>query len=270
MAKDPFFDVPIQSARISQGEVKMPFLYYDSSLVQGFFFTDIDRAEPLLADTGYTVAKMTNGKAMVGVAFFEYRDTSVGAYNECGVAIAVKLAGDKNQFLPELDFIRPPKKRTVGMYITDLPVTTTIACAAGREIWGFPKFITRIPFELTGKGFDCRVLDPKDNQEICALTGKSSFGLKVPGIDLMLYSNLGDSQLRTEIIVKSKSRTSGGSRACLTVGPSRHEMAKRIRDLGLDGAVPALVQTTNRFQSRLYAGTECSRFEQRRQKLATN
>jgi len=50
---------------------------------------------------------------------------------------------------------------TIGAYVLEMPVTIPQARAAGREIWGFPKFETKIPFKLERKRFEFGVLDRK-------------------------------------------------------------------------------------------------------------
>jgi len=60
--------------------------------------------------------------------------------------------------------------------------------------------------------------------------------------------------LRTRVQTRAACRTSGGGSLQLAVGDSPHRMAKNLTDLGLDGQNPKLLQTTEDFQSLLFAG----------------
>ena len=58
----------------------------------------------------------------------EYRKTDIGPYNEVGLTVLALAPGDP---IP-------------ANYVVDLPVTTAVANRAGREIWGYNKFVAAI------------------------------------------------------------------------------------------------------------------------------
>lgn len=236
----------------SQGEVTLPILYYDVSQFTALFSVEYDRAAALLRDTGLQAQRAPGGKAVVGLSFFEYRKTSIGAYNEVGTAIAVHPAGQAQPGLRE--WLRPSAERAMGFHIVDLPVTTAAANAAGREIWGYPKFVTAIPLTFGHKRFAGSVNDPVTGEPIVTLDGRWQGAVTVPGFDLCLYSLREGALLRTLIEVDSRLRTAWGRGFRLTVGNSTHRMAENLRALGLDGAAPLVVQNAAVFHSRLPAG----------------
>ncbi|MEW6775072.1 MAG: acetoacetate decarboxylase family protein [Bdellovibrionota bacterium] len=252
---DHFFNVSRTFHETSQGKVQLPILYYDTSLVGAFFRCDLKGASKLLEGTGLEPVSIGGGKGLAGVAFFEYRNTTVGSYNECGITLAaVPVTGRTPPRFAGLDFLRKAAGRRVGLYITDLPVTTPLARAAGRELWGFPKFVTEIPFELAGSRFACKVMEPEGGREIFSLAGRVLPSPRLLVMDLLLYSNHQGAHLKTVVEVRSRARTHPGWGTRLSVTSSSHRMAKNLRDLGLDGASPFLIQTTPKFQSRLPAG----------------
>ena len=57
-----------------------------------------------------------------------------------------------------------------AIYVADLPVTTEAANRAGREIWGYNKFVTAIDIKCDGKKFSATVRD-HENELIGALEG---------------------------------------------------------------------------------------------------
>ena len=253
-----FFDVSTTPWPTSAGDVDLPILYHDNSAVQAFFLCAPERLRPILEGTGLRPALVLGRNALVAVAGFEYRKTSVGSYNEVAVALAVYPPGRPDSSVPLYDFVRPLCERALGVYIAELPVTTTVACAAGRELWGYPKFVTEIPFQLGPQALDFSVLDPQNRAEILHLWGELGFGVRLPGVDLMTYSNHQGAIVRTEVRVDAPFSLHPRPRIQLRVGPSTHRMAETVRRLGLDGARPALVLQTNTFRSILPAGTPCA------------
>jgi len=129
------------------------------------------------------------------------------------------------------------------------------AKAAGCEIWGYPKFVTQLPIELNEDRFQARVQDPNGGL-ILELAGQRGHVLPetLPGMALVTYSMQGGDMLRTRVETRASCATGGGGSLKLAAGDSPHRMAQNIADLGLDGQTPKLFQTTENFQSLLFAG----------------
>lgn len=252
--RQKFFRVPRTPHATSEGSVELPILYYDVTNVVALFLADRAGASELLADAGLDVALARGDRALVGVSFYEYRHTTVGVYNEVGVAIFAVPRGQRPTRLGAAELYVPPSWRKVGAYVVDLPVTTAAACAAGRELWGYPKFITDIPFERNGRHIDTAVIDPDDGETICEFTGTMGRGVPAPAMSLMTYSRKDDALCRTHVDVRGAVEARGPGTTRLKVGASSHRMANNLRRLGLGSAQPALVMVTDRFQSRLNAG----------------
>jgi len=251
---DPFFQYPQTNYPTSQGEVAMPILYFDDSNFMAAFFVDIEKAQPLLLADGFEAIKFGNRKALAIVAFYQYRHTSIGAYNEVGVAIAAHPPALPISSSPLLSLFRHPDNNSVGFCIIDLPVTTPAACAAGREIWGYPKFVTAIDFSLNGKCFSGVVTDPSTSTPLLKLSGTTGLSVSGPLLDLVLYSRHHGTTLR------ATANTRGGGKICLPgsvrleVSNSSHRMAENLRALGLANAKPVFVSHTHALQLRLNAG----------------
>jgi hypothetical protein len=254
VSDERFFQVPRTPRRTSQGEIDFPILYYDTSALLAFFLADRASVATVLAGTGLRPGVTFGAKALAGLAFYEYRDSSIGAYNEVGVAVPVVPVADPPRRGALLELFQDPRQRRLGFYILDLPVTTAVANAGGREIWGYPKFVTEIPLHFGRGEFAGRVLDPAGGEPILALSGSYGPGISLPGMDLLLYSELKGRRLRTVVDVKGRFHTTSGRGMRLEVGRSRHGMAERLRALGLEGARPLLVQVCSDFKSRLNLG----------------
>ncbi len=87
--QESFFQVPMETGETSEGSVEFPILYFDSSCVTAFFRCDIDRIENQLAGLPLKAGLVMGKQAVAGISFYEYRETSIGPYNEVGVAIPV-------------------------------------------------------------------------------------------------------------------------------------------------------------------------------------
>lgn len=253
-ARDPFFQYPRTNYPTSEGDVATPILYFDNSSFMAFFFVNLDRAQTLVAPEGFKAINVGMYKALAGVAFYKYRQTSIGAYNEAGLAVLVAPPQAKLPWSPLFSLIRHPDRNRIGFHILDLPVTTPAACAAGREIWGYPKFIAEIGFSLKGREFAGAVTDPATSSPIFQLAGRMGFGLPGPLFDLVLHSRLESASIRATAI------TRGGGAICLPgsvqigISDSNHRMAQNLRALGLENTKPACVLRTHSLQLRLNAG----------------
>ena len=256
---DPFFQVPQTTHSTTQGPIDLPILYFDVSTLLAFFVTSRDAVEAKLSGTGLRPALTIGGRALAGIAHYEYRKTGVGSYNEVGLALPVLPEGAPAPRNPIQALYGSVDERHLGFYVLDLPVTTPLANAGGRELWGYPKFVAPIPFRLDRKSFESSVIDPEGDGDIFTLSGRLLPSLPAPPMSLVLYSHHQGNLLRTTVNVRGRMNLRPGRSLQLRVGESTHGMARNLRDLGLDNARAALVLDTHRFQSRLNAGVPIER-----------
>ncbi|MGE5252225.1 MAG: acetoacetate decarboxylase family protein [Bacteroidota bacterium] len=252
----PFFQVPTTAMPTVFGDLIQPALYYDVSTLMAFFATEYYRAASKLSAIGLKPGVMWGNKAVVGLAFYEYRDTSLGPYNEVGLAIPALPAHQSLPFGGWLDLYASVKTRRLGFYILNLPVTSEFACQSGVEFYGYPKFVTEIPFHLDSESFNSQVRDPNGKDEIVTLSGRLGPGIPGRAMDLVTFSVLNAKSMRATVNVRGGVRMRTGRGLRLQVGLSLHEMARNCCDLGLDGARPFLVSETHEFQSRLNPAEE--------------
>lgn len=251
---DDFLKVATEEARTSLGAVRLPVLYADATAVLAFFWVDPARVRRALEGTGLEPLRFPGGRAVAGLAFYDYRETTVGPYHEVGSAVAVVPAGAPASGLAALELLRGGERRRAGYRILDLPVSTPIADAAGRELWGYPKFVTELPLRVEERAFEGQVLEPGGKAPILTLSGAVRWRWPGPSHDLVLYSHLGGQRLRTVVDVSGPLRFSGGGGLRLRLGPGRHRMGDSLRELGLDGARPFAAGCCTRLRARLRAG----------------
>jgi hypothetical protein len=265
--RDRFFEVPRTTRATSGGPVDLPILYYDASNVVALFRASRAGAEALLEGTGLRPQLGRDGQAMVALSFYEYRRTSVGVYNEVGTAILALPRDARQSPLGVAEMLAPARWRTSGAFVVDLPVTTALANAAGREIWGYPKFVTDISFRLSGRDVESVVYEPGSEasaqtrrRRIVALSGRMGPGLPAPPPGVTTYSVLQRTLMKTLIDVRGRVTMRAPGSVGLEIGQSAHPMARNLRTLGLGGLVdggrstPDLIIETDRFQSILPAG----------------
>ena len=149
---------------------------------------------------------------MVDLYCIEYRKTDIGPYNEVGLTIRAKAPGDP----------------IAANYVVDLPVTTAVANRAGREIWGYNKFVAAIDVNSEGKTFST-VLRDSDHEIIGALEGERSVSAPAPATDILTFS------LRSGSIDKN-AHQSADAVAC----QQRRQLRVQSRDIEApDGEQPA-------------------------------
>src|SRR4029078_12374682 len=98
-----------------------------------------------------------------------------------------------------------------------------LAHRAGREIWGYNKFVAPIDVQRSGKKFSSRLRDP-DNLPILTLDGTRAASLPMQPVDIPTFSLLGDRVIRTVIRRMTPFQVSGGEGFVLKVGKSEHPM----------------------------------------------
>jgi len=249
-----FFHVSQKEETTAAGPVPLPIFYYHASALQCYYWVPMDQVVPLLEETPWTPAVFRGDQALAGLAWYQYRETDIGSYNEVGLAVGVYPQISKKPFNPWSDFLAPSMFRKLGFTVLHLPVTTEIAHTAGKELWGYPKFITDIEFSLDQELFAGEVKDPNGKETILRMTGDVFGGFPFPGQNLILYSKNEDQKLRTIINVKTVFKNLRGTSFHLLPGYSNHPMTAAIKVLGLYERHPFLVQFSRNFQSRLNAG----------------
>jgi Acetoacetate decarboxylase (ADC) len=231
-------DLTLQRRVLSDGsECLLPIRYFDVQSFVATFLTELDRAAELLKGTGLQAVPQEDGHSVVALYCIEYRKTDLGPYNELGLTILARAPGDP---IP-------------ANYVVNLPVTTVLANRAGREIWGYNKFVAAIDVHSEGKKFST-ILRDAENQMICALEGERGVSVPAPPSDILTFSLLQGRVIKTEIRVLTPFHASSGESFVFKIGPSTHPMTNNLRTLALDGGRPVLVQYANPLQVLLFPG----------------
>jgi hypothetical protein len=218
-----------QSFETASGPIKVPIFYHDVSSMWVYFSAPIHRVQSILPSNRLKPISLGNGNALYGVVCFEYRDTTIGSYNEVGIGVPCRLDPVINvPILPALF----DRFFAVGFYVHYLPVTTQIAYDAGVDIWGLPKFIAQITFEDTQNWRRCIL--QADSKEILTLeVTQPDRALKRDSYDFHTFSVKDNSLLK--IPVQSSGQFWASRKAeSAQLHLGNHPVAEKLRELQLD------------------------------------
>ena len=156
MRNDPFFeDTPRKTLDMAGESVEFPILYYDFRFVTAIFTTKTSKLQRLLPHPNFKAIDIWPGTGMLGITAFEYRDTSIGPYNEVAVSIPVRFPPGFT--FPGFSALPMMVKNVFHIYIQHLPVTTEIALKGGVHFWNYPKFMSDITFQDQGENMEIKL-----------------------------------------------------------------------------------------------------------------
>lgn len=233
---------PSRSARASRSsaasvevlgrEVSLPVQVRRAEAFTAMYAVPHDRTQRLIADSGLGALPVLPGRAMVGLVFVKYVDNDLGPYDELGVAV---LVARHDAALPVTarprDAWRALRSGAAGVLIHELPVDGEFTCAAGREIWGFPKQVGTFVTDLTGSRRTTRV--DLDGRRVCEFGVGRGLPLPAPGLGLALtaYSHLDGVTRATTWEMNPTGVRSRPGGARLRLGD--HPIARDLAGLGL-------------------------------------
>jgi hypothetical protein len=151
-----FFDEVGSKTRVKHGEAsfELPILYFREDSFAAFFPANREKVRALLPCQSLEPVALTKGKTVVGIAAFNYLETTVGSYGEVAVVVPVVHKGKSVPAMPLLLEARYPG---FGMLVLHLPVTDVVPRDAGRGEWGYTKFVADMDFTITPEFLQCRL-----------------------------------------------------------------------------------------------------------------
>lgn len=255
--RSDFFDVPQTDYTTSTGVVQLPVFYQRLRMRTINYFVEYDRVLPVVKETGLLPLRYFNRKVLTSLTWFNYQEVSLTAYDEVVLSVSVYPHAMAKPSWPTLRlmFAKGENRwQNMGVYVVEMVVTIPEARSGGREIWGYPKFLTQIPSEVSGNRFKFSVLDPDSQEPIVAVDAESGVGFSGRPFDMVTFSNHDDKILRTVVQTNGKVRHSRCKRAQVKVAPTKHRMAENLRALGLDKAKPFSVMASDYLRTKLNAG----------------
>jgi Acetoacetate decarboxylase (ADC) len=192
-------------------------------------------AQRLVDPTGLEATGPLPGRAMVALAVCRYDDTDLDAYHEVAVSVVVRRH-DAPRGATTARRLREFATGDIGAYIHRLPVDQEFTCAAGRDVWGYPKWITTIDIDEPapgaagpGSGTTVRLVDA--GTHVLTLTMASGGPIRLPAQAPPSYSFRDGVLRRTPWTTASEGVTGRFGGATLVLGD--HPMADELGSLGL-------------------------------------
>jgi len=192
-------------------------------------------AQRIVDPTGLEVTGPLPGRALLALAVCRYDDTDLDPYHEVAVSFVVR-PHDARPRPTAVDRLKEFASGAIGAYIHRLPVDQKFTCEAGRDIWGFPKWVTSIDIDEpepgdTGRGTGTTVRLVDDGAHVLTLTMASGGPVRLPSQAPPSYSFRDGVLRRTEWETSAEGVAGRPGGATLVLGD--HPLADELRSLGL-------------------------------------
>jgi hypothetical protein len=247
------------SFQTTEGQGKLPIIYFDGSLVGVFYLVDPAAAQEMLPNDLEPMVLPFVNKAISGIFMFSYRNTTIGPYGEMGLTIQTRRKGSGATLIGYLcDMVAHIYKLTgmlrfysssdTGLYVVTLPVEVEGAKAAGRQIWGYNKYISEFSSDFTKPESMSFTLGKEFSFEM----GRPSYGLTMAGLPFLTYTHLNGNLIRTVVEVGHKAHYGFKDLQLNIFGTG--ETADRMKRLGLDRTSPLAAFRTDALHAHLPRG----------------
>lgn len=213
-------------------EVELP-LFVEFSMAGALFPASYERLRARLPSDRLSPIRIAPRTGVVAFAAIEYHETDVGPYEEFGVIVPVAEVGERDRSDADGSALGGALSRlvdrSIGGYVSYLPVTTGASVALGREIWGYPKEIADVEIRAVDGGRRATVSE--GGERILSLAVGAASG-RERSATLHSYSTLDGDLVRTRADLSGALAVRPLSQqASVTLG--EHERADDLRELGL-------------------------------------
>jgi hypothetical protein len=191
-------------------EVSFPVEVRDASMASATFLVRPAAVAELLPP-GLEPLVVARRWAVLALVAVDYRDTDLGSYHEVGTCFLVRQG---------------------GAYIHRLPVDGEFTMRMGRELWGFPKWLTTSDLAIDGATATCHLMDGDEHILTMAARGLPA---AVPGtrtITMHAWSYADGVLRRTPWTMRHTGARPRPGGTTVALG-ERHPMATELRSLGL-------------------------------------
>ena len=190
-------------------DVSFPVEVRDASMASATFLVPRAGVAALLPP-GLAPVVVARRWAVLALVVVDYRDTDLGAYHEIGTCFLVQG----------------------GAYIHRLPVDGDFTMRMGRELWGFPKWLTTSELSIDGASATCHLMDGDEHILTLASRGlpKALPGTRETTMHAFSYAD--GIVRRTPWTMRHTGARPRPGGTTVVLG-ERHPMAQELRSLGL-------------------------------------
>jgi hypothetical protein len=215
--------------RIDGREVGFPVRVNRAAVLFNAFVVDSRVAQGMIEGSGYRVAELLPGRAILQLVLVDYRENDLGDYNEAAINFPVCAPGERRPF-PFFGTLAGIARGSLSNYVYRMPVDQGFTTHAGRFIWGFPKWVSRIDIEFGRERASGSFIDEGERV--------FSIGAKAGGSREQKEQRVSTLAIREGRAWKTYGTTGG---AGLTFGlggelpeiGEKHPLARELRALGL-------------------------------------
>ena len=221
-------DISARRFEIEGQTLGFPAQFRDASSAVGLFVVPSSAANALICDSGFEVAQVAPGRAIFSLSCVHYRDSDCGVYREISMAFFVKKHGPANR-IPYLGTWLDIVRDDAATYVWKLPVTTRLAHDAGILMWGLPKTIEEIDFDVSNERATFKLC--MDGREVLSYSVRAHGKRYQPRSASPVYSVFEGAPHVTHLLHEYRDvgvRFGGGR---LRLGD--HPVAEQLRGLGL-------------------------------------
>ena len=211
-------------------ELSYPTRFYDGSSAMGIFSVPARIADDLIADSGFTTARIAPGRTALSLICVHYTDTECGSYEEIAMAFFVKRLGHQARpAIPYLSTWWDIVRGNIASHTWCLPVSSTLSRDCGIFMWGFPKTLERIEYQLeAGRAQTSWMID---DELVLSYSVPASGSKDAKEISPPVYSVLEGKPHVSYLTQRYSQVGHHGRDGILTLG--RHPAADPLRQLGL-------------------------------------
>lgn len=212
--RDVFDEAKIfKTYEVNGNKFNIPIRYRRVDTYLALYTANIKVIKDMLPSKRLKPLRFINGKGMVCFNAFNYIENDLGQYGELSISF------------PCICFHN--KKLYTGIYIHSLPVSTDLACAAGRHVWGFPKFTCDMEHENSPL---YQGITLKDNDDLIMnfRVKKRGYGFSVAR-DFNTFTILNDEIIFAQTFMQHTMRVGVGGDVQMDLG--NHQMARDIEKL---------------------------------------
>lgn len=204
-----------------------PTLFDDGSTSVGMYIVSSKVANELIAESGFTVAEIAPGNAVLSFAGVHYTDTQCGCYEEIGCAFFVNKFPRKH-WLPYISTLINILRGNQPSFTWYLPVTEKSALECGIQMWGYPKTIEDIRYNKS----DGRTVTTlhKNGEEVLRFSVGNRGSKTLKPVASPVYS-IFEGQPHLGYLTQHFSEATYGRDADLQL--SSHSLVEPLRRLGL-------------------------------------
>lgn len=224
----PFFEPgPTETIDVGHDLVDVPIRYYRTDCFLGIFAADHDAVAAQLPSERLFPVRLKGGRAAIGVVAYDYLETGVGPYGEIGIAALCTFDRPARPMVPLLRETADPR---FGAFVLHLPVTSRIARDAGRTIWGYPKFVADMSFDLRPGNRSVEMSE--QGHELLRLEVRNRGKFLRDDKPVVTFSEQDGQIVRTTVASRAEYRTKvGHGNGRLELGD--HDVARQLRDLDI-------------------------------------